>query len=81
MKGSLIFKKRTIAGHLFSLEFELPVITRDRRHKTDFKITVLIILYNATCRRRRDNEPETGSSVFNCRYGFIKERCVLHYCC
>lgn len=64
MKDSFIFKKRTIAGHLFSLEVELPVITRDRRHKTDFKITVLIILFNATCHRRRDNEPETAAAAF-----------------
>lgn len=67
-----------------SLEVELPVITRDRRHKTDFKMTVQTILYNATCRRRRDNEPETGD--LNCKYGFKREMCAslfnteLHYC-
>ncbi|XDV29437.1 hypothetical protein PO909_032567 [Leuciscus waleckii] len=76
MKGSFVFKKRAIAGHLFSLEVELPVITRDRRHKTDFKITELVILYNATCYRRRDNDPEMGSSVFNCRENPL----VLSHC-
>ncbi len=62
-----------------SLEMELPVITRDRRRKTDFKIIALIVLYNATGCKGRDNEPDMDGSVFNCRYGFIKERRMLHY--
>lgn len=44
-----------------SLEMELPVITRDRRHKTEFKIIALIVLYNATGCKGRDNEPDMVS--------------------
>lgn len=58
---------------------ELPVITRDRRRKTNFTMIALIVLYNATGRKRRDDGPDMDSGVFNCRYGFIKERRELHY--